>query len=76
MHLKSFDFINHRDLNFDSLKRFCTRDFSSWANVLDYGKSKKDCLNFGRNKSSHANPQAGFEPGTPEGAIVRLEFVV
>ena len=54
----------HRDLNFDSHKRFCTRDFTCWLYVLDHGGSKKDCLSSCRNKSSHANPQVGFEPGT------------
>ena len=42
----------HRDLNFDSHKRFCTRDFACWAYILDYGESKKRCLNYCRNKSS------------------------
>ena len=49
----------HRDLNFESHKRFCTRDFARWAFILDYGKSKKGCLNFGRNKSSHENSRDG-----------------
>ena len=54
----------HRDLNFDSHKRFGTRDFAFWAYILSYGESKKDCLNSCRNKSSHTKSQPGIEPGT------------
>ena len=43
----------HRDLNFDSRKRFGTRDFAFWAYILGYGESKKSCLNSGRNRSAH-----------------------
>ena len=35
----------HRDLKSDSHKRFGNRDFACWAYILDYGESKKDCLN-------------------------------
>ena len=52
-------FVHHRDLSFDSHKRFCTQDFACWAYVLDYGESKKDCLNFCRNKSSHDKSRGG-----------------
>ena len=63
----------HRDLNFDSHKRFCTRDFACRANILDNRKSKKDCLNFGRNKSSHHLPSRGSNPG-PLGNYYQIEF--
>ena len=48
-----FKYNTHRDLNFNSHKRFCTRDFATWAYILDYGESKKRCLSSCRNKSSH-----------------------
>ena len=43
----------HRDLKSDSHKRFPTRDFACWAYILDYGESKKRCLNYFRNRSAH-----------------------
>ena len=43
----------HRDLKSDSHKRFPTRDFACWAYILDYGESKKGCLNKFRNRSAH-----------------------
>ena len=43
----------HRDLKSDSHKRFPTRDFACWAYILDYGESKKGCLNYFRNRSAH-----------------------
>ena len=43
----------HRDLNSDSHKRFGTRDYASWAYILDYGESNKGCLNYFRNRSAH-----------------------
>ena len=49
----------YRGLNFDSHNRFCTRDFASWACILDYGGSKKGCLNSCRNKSSNHLPSRG-----------------
>ena len=55
--------MDHRDLNLDSHKRFCTRDFARWAYVLDYGESKKDCLNYCRNKSSHHLTRRDSNPG-------------
>ena len=42
----------HRDLKFDSHKRFGNRDFACWAYILDYGDSKKGCLNYFRNRSA------------------------
>ena len=45
----------HRDLNFDSHKRFCTRDFAYQTYILDYGESKKRCLSSCRNRSSCKN---------------------
>ena len=43
----------HRDLKSDSHKRFGNRDFACWAYILDYGESKKGCLNYFRNRSAH-----------------------
>ena len=43
----------HRSLNSDSHKRFCNRDFAYGPYILDYGESKKCCLNSGRNRSAH-----------------------
>ena len=43
----------HRDLRSDSHKRFRTRDFAGWAYILGYGKSKKGCLNYFRNRNAH-----------------------
>ena len=40
-----FVFTSHGDLKSDSHKRFGNRDFACWAYILDYGESKKDCLN-------------------------------
>ena len=63
----------HRSLNSNSDKRFCNRDFACWRYILDHGESKKDCLSSCRNKSSHANPRVGFEPGT-SGTLNLIEF--
>ena len=45
--------LTHRDLKSDSHKRFGNRDFACWAYILDYGESKKGCLNYFRNRSAH-----------------------
>ena len=45
--------ITHRDLKSDSHNRFPTRDFACWAYILNYGESKKGCLNYFRNRSAH-----------------------
>ena len=45
-------YMYHRYLNLDSHKRFCTRDFSCWAYISDYGESKKHYLSSCRNRSA------------------------
>ena len=43
----------HRDLKFDSHKRFGTQDFAHWTYILGHGESKKGCLNSVHNRSAH-----------------------
>ena len=57
-------YLKHRDLKSDSHNRFPTRDFACWAYILDYGESKKDCLNYFRNRSAHHDrPSRDSNPG-------------
>ena len=64
----------HRDLNFDSHKRFCTRDFACWAHILDYCESKKDCLNSCRNRSAHCCPSRESNQGPPREQLLDQNF--
>ena len=66
----------HKDLNFDSHKRFCTRDFACWPYILGHGKSKK--------KLSKHLPQQKLPYKSPGGvrtrelldSVIRLNFIV